>query len=338
VTTSSHRIAYHTTGKLHGLWFLDQKALEELDSILDEALKDLQAQRKRDIENELQRRLRTYERIWHRPDKEPTEEEKTKRIKETRKEIETSYGCSHYTRELTIYCSPSRDLNIDRFSTAFGKPEVEHVTPMGFLAEIKCGQGDLKIALNKYSFLLNELDISVSPHTADVSSDIFTKLNAWAEAKRQPTWQYYWKKLAGLQWLLLYLIGTISFVLLSASTKEPLKAEARQLLQKGMTKDDDHRAIELLLSIASDYKKPTDGTPIVILLPRWYIICITFLFLACIAFSFPVNTAIGIGKGKKVLERQRRWLWWLQFLFVAFFFLAFGGSLLSVIFYDYITK
>ena len=38
----SHRFAYKTQGEVKGLWFLDQEALKELDSILDEALKDLE--------------------------------------------------------------------------------------------------------------------------------------------------------------------------------------------------------------------------------------------------------------------------------------------------------
>jgi choline-glycine betaine transporter len=105
-----------------------------------------------------------------------------------------------------------------------------------------------------------------------------------------------------------------------------------------LTKEDDHRAIELLLSIASDYSRSTEGTPTLALPPRWFIISFIFSLIACIALSFPVNTAIGIGKGKKILARRRMWLSSQYGVFILFFVLAVGGSFLATALYEYVTK
>ena len=184
----------------------------------------------------------------------------------------------------------------------------------------------------------DELTISVLPHSTDTSSAIFTSLHAWAEGKRQPTWQWVWMKVSGVQWILFFPFVMISLALLTLSAKQSLKAEARQLLQRGLTKEDDHRAIELLLSIASDYNKSTEATSSLTLPPRWFIICFIFSLLACIALSFPVNTAVGIGKGKKSLAWRRMWLSSLYGVFILFFVVAVGGSFLAAMLYEYVTK
>jgi len=337
----SHRFAYQTKGEVEGLWFLDQEAFKELDSILDEALKDLEAQRKRDIEKGVRIKLSRQETLRARYPtgyKEQTDEEKKNSMKEARQEIEQSYQYSRDKREITIFCSDGRDLHIKRFSDAFALPELENTTPSGFLAEIGCGQGEPMIALNRYGFSRNAIDISVSPHSTDTSSDIFMKLRSWAEGRRQPKWQLFWKNWSGIQihWTLFFWIFVA--MLISSAKQDVKTAEARQLLQKGMTKDDDHKAIELLLSIAADYNKPTDGTPDLAPRPRWFIISSLVLLLACIALSFPVGTAIGIGKGKQILARQKKWLSTLKFVCVAFLFLAIGGSFLGTVIYEYVKK
>ncbi len=343
MANSSPNIAYETKGKVEGIWLLDQQALKELDSVLDDAQKNLESQRKTDIENDVERRLRRDDRLRSLRDptsKEPTGDEKKQLKKNMRQEIEQSYPYSNENRELTIFCSPGRDFKVQRFSEALGKPEVEHVIPIGFQAEIKCGNAQLTMTLNQFSH--TEIEISVIPHATGTSSDIFTSLQAWAEGKRQPTWQLFWKRVSGLQWVLfsihIMIVLIVYSAILGVSMKQPNIAEARQLLQKGMTKEDDHKAIELLLAIVSDYQRPTNATPYLPLPPRWLTISLIFSLLACIALSFPVDTTIGIGKGKRILARRRFWLSSLYFVFILFFLLAIGGSFLSNVLYDYVTK
>ena len=299
-------------------------------------------QRKIDIEKGVRIQLSREERLRSRYQtsyKEQTDEEKKNSKKKARQEIEQSYEYARDKREITILCSEGRDLNVKRFLDAFALPELENATPTGFLAEIECGHGELRIALDRYRLSSNEIDISVSPHSTDTSSDIFMKLRSWAEGRRQPKWQLFWKNYSGiLVFLFVWIMMSLSVSLISSAKQNLKKAEARQLLQKGMTKDDDHKAIELLLSIAADYNKPTDGTPDLAPLPRWFIISLLFSLLACIAFSFPVGTVIGIGKGKQILARQRMWLSSLKFVFVGFFFLAIGGSFVATVLYEYVTK
>ncbi len=140
------------------------------------------------------------------------------------------------------------------------------------------------------------------------------------------------------------LFYTALFVLLpilglsTTSGRNKARAEARQLLQEGMTKEDDHKAIELLLSIEADYVKPSEGHNSIALPPRPFVVCVLLLFLVSVALSFPAKTTIGIGRGKRILAARRTWLKALNFVFVLFIFLAVGGSFLASTIYDYITK
>src|ERR1019366_3681289 len=246
------------------------------------------------------------------------------------KTLEDSYLYSQDKRATSISFTSGKTLVVPRFTDTFNKPEIQNETPTVFKFETRCGTCELKIEMP--SFSPDRLQISVSPQELDLSAEVFVKLKLWAEKKQQPTWQRYWQKSSGIHWPLWVLVVFLPWVawsLFVIGSKDPareqVKEEARHLLQKGLKKEEERRAIELILAISCGYPEPT-WNPLTTVFPRWWLVFSTFTFLISVCWSFPPATVIGVGTGSVILTRRKKWLAFVRFLFITFALLSVGGS------------
>jgi hypothetical protein len=331
-------VIHPTSDYVKGLWLFDNEGLEELDGILDDAEKELGVIRKRDIENTFKRKQRQLAEYSHYRD--VGEEERKALDEKLRKEVKESYEFSRDKREIAIDFVSKKKLIVKRFSEALTKPDFQNDLPTSFKLELRCGRCEIKLDLPDYN--TNRLQITVSPQDLDAAAELYVKLKLWAEAKSLRPVYRYWQSLSGLQWLVwawaFLMTWWVWFSMTYLSTpdeKQATKAEARQLLDRGLQKEDEHKAIELMLRLAADYPQGTVKKPLPIP-PRWLIVSTVFSFLLCLCLRYPPVTTIGIGQGNAKIDRQRNWLWLCNFLLVGFFFLCVGGSFLASVLYDFL--
>jgi hypothetical protein len=151
----------------------------------------------------------------------------------------------------------------------------------------------------------------VEPSDSEIAQQIFGALQNWAADLAVPRWLQLLRKWRGgigfalLFWVLIGLMTSLTYTL--DSPKMAYKDEARQLLKKGLTPQDQPPAIELLLSIDSDYdpadKRQSPGTRF------WSIFLIGALALTSLTVT--PSVVIGVWDGRRTL---RLWRWWIRFI------------------------
>lgn len=334
-------VIHQTEDTISGIWFFNHERLAQLDLIFDNAEKPLNEIRKRDLEKAVKREQREaealglYELL--------NDEQRKKMDKDVRKRTEESWDFSQDKREIAIQCRSGKQVLVGRFEEAFTRPELQNEIPTGFTAGLRIG--NVKVAVEVQSYAQNRMAIQVSPENEPVSPELFERLRLWARNNRQPEWQWWWKNLIGAQWPLWFIMvfGLLGGVNASVpSSKESqearherarLKTEAKQLAEKGVTKENEAEALTLLLKIASD--SPQAPPPDVsIRIPIWWVVLTVATLIVAICLSFPPKTTIGIGLGADILRRRQRWMRWIGFMFVTVALLGIGMGLLTNTLYD----
>jgi hypothetical protein len=303
---------YQTSESLSGPWLLPGEQLRALDKILSDEYSRLIERNERLLEVEVEDQLRRD------LDFESKEIRTREEIKQKREQIKKSLRVYHrYTesRELVIFFDKDRrKMKVEKFEDALRESTLMDEVPTRFEAKLECGEIRCDVGLSKY---LGTLDIRVSPEHISEARELFVSLLGWAKANRPPKWQQLWPTFNGLQWILWIAVLLISFGVVSDSAKTAYKQEASALLQKGVSQENQLRAIEILLALQSEYSPPSRGGS----LPGWLKLLFFGGLITCIVTSFAPKTILGIGKGEDKIRFWRRWLRFVFYLVPSFIFL-----------------
>lgn len=216
-------------------------------------------------------------------------------------------------RSVTIYLTKGREIRAKDFTEAMNMPVGEDELPVGFSAIIRAG--DITAAVNTGYRFEPELKLEVEPNDNEIALSLFGALSNWASGIEAPRWQQKWhayKFVPGFLLLFLFILGVI-FVPLSnwnEAGKNVAIDEARKLLADGgVNANNEHRAIELLLAMASNpppgSQKPSLGVK------YWTYMSLSALVL--IAVMIYPSMCIGLRRGKRRLHAWRVWIRTLTF-------------------------
>ena len=99
--------------------------------------------------------------------------------------------------------------------------------------------------------------LSGSPGNSEVVKEFVGKFEFWADGLNVPQWQRIWRSLSGLQWVLFFVLMSIGATLTanveSAKRAGKWKSQAHELLQEGISDDEEREAIEVTLALLSEY-------------------------------------------------------------------------------------
>jgi hypothetical protein len=218
-------------------------------------------------------------------------------------------GASIKERCLTIFMKAGRRLQKKTFKEVVLDPQFQNETAIGFSYELRVPDCQGSVTIRPTDNNEQELRIKVDPPANRTGQELFLRFQNWATENRPPLPH---QVLLAFRPLVLFafaawvLVGTLiyAFPSLSANSKQILREEARQLLKDGVTEENQQRALELLLALASDYSVPQNSPPP----PRK--LSLTFLFVGGILGVLPIvpRICLGIWSGKERLARWRTWL------------------------------
>ena len=235
-------------------------------------------------------------------------------------------------RSITIYLVGGRTVKSDRFADAIKQLPVGTEEPLGFRAHLEIGRVKASVSLTKLARnvvqpvsptqfqVLQEspkLEFSVEPSDHQSAPDLFGALQNWAADLAPSTSLRVWARykpafiILLLLWLLVggLLPSFSSHAIPSRDNYAEYQDEARNILREGVNENNQRKAIEIILAIASRNPLEERGfnwTPGRTYWPRYVLGAVILFLLSC-----SPSVVIGIWKGKLKLKRWRLWMKWV---------------------------
>lgn len=301
------KIFYPTNRDVPCPLLLDVFQLELLDKIIDKHWPRLQEYRDKILDELTARDMRRLqEKKSIKPEELQSEQERL------RKQNASFHDLAGMHRRVSVYLRGGREIEattlVEAFNQAFGREEVA----VGFNYRITVGKIRTTISISQR--FEPDLSISVEPNEPDESQELFGALSNWASSVEAPKWQQKWRAWRDLFhlllsfWLVMGLV-LVPFINWSTAGEQTNKAEARKLLVQGVNPNNQQRAVELLLAIASNYNL---GSPTPSLGWKYWTYFVGGLLLLTACASSPTY-CLGVWRGR---ERLRFWHNYITFLSV----------------------
>jgi hypothetical protein len=294
--------AYKGNSVIHGMWHFTPESLKALDEILDDAWSWMEREHTRLVRENTNKEFKTDCDSGKLADLTDDQRQSYRKRLRTREKKRLEY--TGHERIIRITFTSDTKLEVERFQNALVAPVAAREMPKGFTVVLSAAR--MKLEIEESTFLGTSLRLSVSPHDSDRLSEFMTRITQWAESCELPLWQRYWSSWVGFHWFFLPIFAVIAFSLANALNlgtdgSYALRKEAFELLNDGLSPEEVGRANEITLSLLSGYYSRTPAGPS----GTSVILGATVLGLFGLLFSSAPTTAIGIGLGKKLIDKQK---------------------------------
>lgn len=297
----------YTTSKLISApVFIDSDRLKELDKILDDEFARLNKKNEELINEKVQEYARENDEL---------SVKSQELIDDMKLRLKSSYEFREDRSLTLIFKGDKKKIVVKSFDEAIKEPNLYEEMPIGFDAELRSGDITANIRLKE----TGSLYISVSPEQLPESRNLFAALFNWAITVRPPKWQEFWVDISPFHWAIWIFLLWIGSTFLAGSgspAKNFYKAQARQILQEGISQENQSKAIETLLALESGFVPQNQ----VIETPKWFIILLFGGFLICIILTIKPKSRIGIGKGQDSIKHWRKWIRFVFYIVPGFIF------------------
>jgi hypothetical protein len=293
-----------------GPWLISSENLLELDKLIDAQLDRLNVEKERSIESLTEEDVAGFIKAAESSDLKLNEEIIEKRRRGYSERIRQRYDAND-DRTVTFFLTEGRTVTSARFKTAIGHPGVANETPRGLSVFWRVGTVKLRLRLGGQLSWHNKLELEVEPSESEAAQELFGAVQNWMGNIQAPTWVQLAQKYRFGIFMCLFLSLSLALMVWgqykTESQKWAYQEEARSLVAKGINSQNQQKAIELLLAIASDYRpSQRESAPG----PRfWAITLVVGLGLGALLIT--PNMVIGVWGGKAALKR---WNAWLKFL------------------------
>jgi hypothetical protein len=234
------QIVHETSGTVDGVWFLDEGRLKELDAVVDGIWANFRNAKKNDVQSEFNKLKRMASQRYGYEKLNP--EQLLEQEKTLKKEAKNHYTLIKETRSIEITFASKKTLKGERFADVLTAPEVPDAMPSGLTVNIEHGRCQFELRIDLEGSMGDTVRASVTSNRPTLAAETYAKLKSWAEESRQSIWQLRWRRFAGLQWVLFFLVLLMSGIVLqfynsvNAKEGESVKPEARRLLEGGLKK------------------------------------------------------------------------------------------------------
>jgi hypothetical protein len=238
---------------------------------------------------------------------------------------------NRHKRSVTIYLAAGRTVKSDRFADAIKQPHVGTEEPLGFRAYLEIGRVKASVSLTKLArnvvqplsptqFQVQQeppnLLFNVEPSDHQAAPELFGALQNWAVDFAPSALLRAWARyrpafiILLVVWLFVgALIPISAHVRVTSDDYVDYRDEARKILHEGVNENNQRRAIEIILAIASHNRPEVQSStwsPRRTYWSRYVLGALILLMLSCCP-----SVVIGIWNGKQKLERWRLWMKWV---------------------------
>ncbi len=294
-----------TDQKISGPWLLDSKALEDLAQIFHQLNEKLEKEYQQDLEKAADDLVAER----HNLGLKMTLEEARSFRKET-------YPYKDHHTSAMVFSKDEQQLRDIDLKALLRDPKLNTFAPTKLEVVIDKGRNRVKLEITS-EFSGGKLAMEVRTTHEGLFGEINFEVCKWLD-NHKPSWLLEkWATLFPfLSFPLLVLTGLISLFAYSSTNQyqQHLKNEAHQLLKDSLSHEETRHALELLLSLQSDYVPSNFGdapshtnTSVTSALP-W--IALTLIILA-----ITPKTVIGVGR-KKGLYRFYKWWTYVVLVFI----------------------
>lgn len=299
------RLSFPTSREIPCPLLIDEAQLEALDGIIDRYEDPLRATREKDIDAATEKMIQ--QRLMRGLLKPEAVDEAKKEIRQSA--VFYSSRLQRETRSATIYLKGGKEVQAARFSEVISQPLGDEETPVGLASMLAIGRVTARVRLNDRQWQ-SALLIEVEPNDLEVAQTLFGTLNNWASGVQAGKWAQKWLSLrpivgAGLVFWLFVAFIFVPLMSWQLGGQRGSRIEARKLLSKGLSHDDELRAIELILAIESRYDVTAGQAPVIT--PRYWAYATLCALILAIVLICP-SVCIGVWKGKQDIRRWRIWI------------------------------
>ncbi|HEV2395717.1 MAG TPA: hypothetical protein VGS27_02085 [Candidatus Sulfotelmatobacter sp.] len=295
-------VIYPTSCRLRGPFLLSSEILTNLDRIVAEQKPILIGLREKRINEYIAERVL-----------EAKQEGMADPELESRKKYWTDYAqqtVAEFSCELTVQFSDDTRLEADSFAEALAHSEFSSVPAEGFDLSLKCGS--IELHLEAESNFETDMSLKVTPSNAEGAKKLFADVRRWMRTVQAPLWQQWWCYLGHARYFvwgpaMMMIIIALS-VALGGTDDNYYKKQARELLQQGVTQNNQSKAIEILLALESKASAPTAHR-----LGHWYWFFFIGIFVMGLILSYPPKLVLGLGRGD---DKIKYWRAWTKFVFI----------------------
>lgn len=231
------------------------------------------------------------------------------------------YPLSRNEAEWTIQMRSGERLKVKCLRDAFNHDAVrgQHVENVSL--DIACGRYECRLTVPEV--WSSGVDIHVAPPNLAESQRLFAELDDSFRSHALP-WPFFWWSVASPIAMIIVssiMMGLLAGMAVYSLQDKPdttahgkafeLRHEAQSIIEGGVSSENEHRAIELLLQIEL-YGERLPVTPAVVLKDRTFFTSVPVTLISLLApftiLCFPPKTTIGMGKGRDKINRTRLWL------------------------------
>lgn len=287
-----------------GPWFLDIKALEELDEIVEFANEKLEISRNEIIESLA---LKDFE-------------DKKRESLEDAKAYVIKYSYDSIRKDITLISKDESKLKDNTIKELLVDPKIKNFSPKELSIDIEYGR------TNKFSFNVKqrydgELEYEVKSTKSEVEDEINYKLENWVDKYKPLNTQRLWLKfafpIAMFSGIICFILAINIFSVYKPNTQEIYKDKIEKIIKNGVNEENQTKAIDLLLKINSGYIPTNIKEEIKIneTAKRGAIIALVFFLIGV----FKPKTIVGVGKDKNKLKLYKRYMKFILFVIPAIF-------------------
>jgi hypothetical protein len=296
------QVIHRSQASFLGPWLFDQAAMESLAAVIEEQRIQLEANKKRLIENTVRREKNHAEKAGRYTNL--TSDQAKEEDRKIRKEVEDdpAYRDDGCVFTLTL----SNDHKVKDSTLKGAAEDAECQSQYVKKLEVSMSYGGVKVNLVIPSAeKKNDLQIVTLPEGSDQAKEAFVKLTIWADNYR-PGWMRILNGLPPQLIMPIFLIWLLplAFIVSFANprSRPSHEVEARELVQKGITPDDHSKALTILLRRGYEYDNADMRMDKV---PFWFWGAIATLVIPTILFTITATTAFEIGRGKRSVAWQK---------------------------------
>jgi hypothetical protein len=317
-----------TSTTIKGPFLLDETSLEALNTIIDDEYKRLAELRAKHIDTDVRRQLDEYRNSELYKHHEPKEQQKHEEYIKER--IRSSYEYGKNSVEWTVQLDNGTQVVTNDYPTLKLHPDVQQQRPVKFSVVLAVENTNASVAWKPY--MTDELTVDVTPGNLQEAITFFSRLDHWSTRLQPDRVSRLMTVPGGLVWFFWLFISLITLPIAAETGITPrhaLNESAREMLDKGITKDNEHEAIELLLRLESEHL-PGHETR----LARWLLPFLITITIIAVVLSLPVRPEIAVGRGISLLRKQQQYRLFIRRWFPAFLIMGVLSSLTGSAFWE----